>query len=196
MVCILWQPCAIVKHVSKRLSEDSSMQVALTRKGDYAVRAMLELARHYGSGRRKARQISAVMDVPERYLPQILALLVRRGLLVATAGPDGGYELARAPAEITLLEVVEAAEGPIAADRCLLRGGPCDWEHACPLHHPWRRAQEALAEQLRVTTFAELAGVDEALEAGLVPPPGQPLHGEQVTRRGVRERAGQDVAGL
>ncbi len=162
------------------------MQIALGRKGDYAVRAMLELARHHGQGRRKAREIAAVMDIPERYLPQILALLVRHRLLVATAGPDGGYELARKPGEITLLEVVEAAEGPLATDVCLLRGGPCDWEHVCPLHTPWSRAQEALADQLRGTTFQELADADADLEAGRVAAPETPAHRRAVTRRGQR----------
>ncbi len=167
------------------------MQIALGRKGDYAVRAVLDLARHWGGGRRKARQIAEVMDIPERYLPQILALLVRHGLLVATAGPDGGYQLARPPKEITLLEVVEAAEGPIASDECLLRGGPCDWEHVCPLHNPWSRAQSVFAQQLRRTTFAELAAEDADIEAGRVPPPETPHHAKQVARRaprrGVRE---------
>jgi len=162
------------------------MQIALGRKGDYAVRAMLELARHYGRGRRKSREISHVMDIPERYLPQILASLVRQQLLVATAGPEGGYELARPPSDISLLEVVEAAEGPIAADECLLRGGPCDWEHICPLHHPWSRAQQALAQQLQRTNFEELAQTDALIEAGQVAAPEVPLHGRQVRRRGER----------
>lgn len=162
------------------------MQIALGRKGDYAVRAVLDLARHAGTGRRKSREIAEVMDIPERYLPQILALLVRHRLLIATAGPDGGYELARPPADITLLEVVEAAEGPIANTECLLRGGPCDWEHACPLHHPWSRAQSALTGQLRQTTFAELAASDEALEAGLEPVSVPPPTVARTARRGVR----------
>lgn len=163
------------------------MQIALGRKGDYAVRAVLDLSRHYGRGRRKSREISHTMDIPVRFLPQILASLVRQDLLVATAGPEGGYELARSPEEVTLLEVVEAAEGPITTDECLLRGGPCDWEHVCPLHHPWARAQQALAQQLQRTTFAELAASDEAIEAGRLPAPESPLHALHVERRGQRD---------
>lgn len=141
------------------------MQVSLGRRGDYAVRAVLALARSYGRGRRKAREIAETMAIPERFLPQILAPFVRQGLLTAVAGPDGGYELARPPAEVTLLEVVETAEGTIGSDHCVLRGGPCDWEHACPVHEPWRRAQDALAGELARTTFEELARNDEALGA-------------------------------
>ncbi len=162
------------------------MQIALGNKGDYAVRAMIEVARWYGNGRRKSRQVATAMDIPERYLPQILALLVREGLLNATAGPDGGYELARPPEEITLLAVIEAAEGPIAADQCFLRGGPCEWEDTCPAHRPWARAQEALAQQLGRTTFKELAAEDTRIQAGKVVIR-EPLHQVPVQRRGKRD---------
>lgn len=162
------------------------MQVSLGRKGDYSVRAMLALARAYGDGRRKARQIAGVMDIPERYLPQVMAPLVRNGLVQATAGPDGGYELAHAPQDITLLQVIEAAEGPIAGDQCLLQGGPCDWEDVCPVHEVWSRAHTSLAKELRNTTFKALARSDERLEAGTFQLPSEPLHPRPVTRRGRR----------
>ncbi len=161
------------------------MQVTLGRRGDYAVRAMVDLARHHGAGRRKTREIAEAMDIPQRYLTQILASLVRDGLLAAVAGPDGGYSLARPPAEVTLLEVVEAAEGPIALDQCVLRGGPCDWEDACPLHAAWARAQGALVGELAGTTFAELAAADAALQAGTYR--GEPAdHSAPTDRRGRR----------
>lgn len=169
------------------------MQIALGRKGDYAVRAMLELARYSGQGRRKAREIAPAMDIPERYLPQILANLVRHRLLIATAGPEGGYELARPPAEISLLEVVEAAEGPLATDECLLRGGPCDWENVCPLHQPWARAQQALADQLRRTDFQQLANSDAEIEASRAAAPELPPHGRRVKRHGQRDTASKQT---
>jgi len=169
------------------------MQIALGKRGDYAVRAVLELARYHGQGRRKAREIAPAMDIPERYLPQILATLVRHQLLIATAGPEGGYELARPPAEISLLEVVEAAEGPLAAEECLLRGGPCDWENACPLHHPWARAQQALADQLQRTDFQQLANTDADIETGRAAAPKFQLHARPVERRGQRDTASKQA---
>lgn len=162
------------------------MKVTLARKSDYSVRAMLDLARHYGSGRRKARQIARTMDIPERYLPQVMAPLVRAGLVVATAGPDGGYALARAPREVTLLEVIETAEGPVAGDRCILEGGPCDWETVCPVHEAWTRTQGALSRELGRTTFRELAAKDRLLETGEAPPLVEPAHPRSVPRRGQR----------
>ncbi len=161
------------------------MQIALERRGDYSVRAMIDLARHYGEGRRKAREIAAVMDIPVRYLPQLLAPLVHRGLLVATAGPEGGYALARSPSEISVLEVIETAEGPLEARHCVLRGGPCDWDETCPLHETWSRARDALASELGKATLSELAVIDAAIENRPVRPR-KPMHVEPVERRGVR----------
>ena len=164
------------------------MQIELGRKGDYSVRAVLNLARHYGRGRRKAREIAAEMDIPERYLPQILAQLVHHGLLVATAGPDGGYELSRDPRDVTLIEVVEAAEGEIGTRQCVLRGGPCDWENVCPVHEPWSQAQQAFVRRLQATTFRQLARADAAIEAG-ERRVAEDAHPERRPRRGVRTRS-------
>jgi len=163
------------------------MQIALGRRGDYSVRAMLVLARAFGDGRRKARQIAAVMDIPGRYLPQIMAPLVRQHLVLATAGPDGGYELARPPASITLLEVIEAAEGPLVRERCLLQGGPCDWEQICPVHDVWAQAHDALGHQLRITTFKHLAENDRLIEQGAFDVPALAVHPIAVARSGQRE---------
>ncbi len=159
------------------------MQASLGRKGDYSVRAVLDLARHPGE-RRKAREIAGEMDIPHRYLTQILANLVQHGLLEAVAGPTGGYTLARPAVDITLLEVVEAAEGPIKLEQCVLRGGPCAWEESCPIHIPWARAQNALAAQLADTTFADLAGHAAEIDAGTHQlPPDTPPHPVSAPRR-------------
>ena len=163
------------------------MQATLGRKGDYSVRAVLELARHGQNERRKTRQIAAAMDIPERFLTQILAQLVRTGLLTAVAGPEGGYVLARAAADISLLDVVEAAEGPVSLEQCVLRGGTCDWIDACPIHISWSRAQFALKEELRATSFADLAEIDAEIAAGTYASPADaPPHGTPTTRKGQR----------
>ncbi len=163
------------------------MQIALGRKGDYSVRAMIDLARHYGQGRRKAREIARTMDIPERYLPQLLAPFVRQGLLIATAGPEGGYALAVLPASITLLDVIETAEGALESPECVLRGGPCDWGQICPMHDPWVRARAALSHELQSTTFADIASADAAIERGERTAPSGPVHPVAVIRRGTRE---------
>jgi Rrf2 family protein len=159
------------------------MQASLGRKGDYSVRAVLDLARH-GGARRKAREIAGEMDIPLRYLTQILASLVQHGLLAAVAGPTGGYTLARPPQDISLLEVVEAAEGPITLEQCVLRGGPCSWQDSCPVHIPWARAQAAMATQLAATSFADLARSAAEIDAGThVLPSDTPPHEVPTPRR-------------
>jgi Rrf2 family protein len=162
------------------------MQAVLGRRGDYSVRAMLHLARHAAEGRQKARVVAADMEIPDRYATQILANLVSHGLITATAGPDGGYELARTAETISLLEVVEAAEGPIGLDRCVLRGGPCDWQDVCPVHEAWSRAQRALITELGETSFGELARIDAAISAGTYRPPRRAQSHPRPTPRGGR----------
>ena len=140
------------------------MQMTLGSKGDYSVRAVLDLARAHGRSRRKAREISHQMDIPPKYVPQVLGDLIRAGLVESVAGPEGGYSLARPPAEISLLDVVEAAEGPVRNTKCLMRGGPCHWDDACSVHAAWADAQEKMVTQLARTTFAQLARQDVAME--------------------------------
>jgi len=116
----------------------------LTRRGDYAVRAALCLARRGGDGGYvKIREVAAAMALPASYTPQVLRLLAEAGLAEARAGRDGGYRLARPSDQVALLEVVEAAEGAFRLERCILRGGPCHWEQACAVHAAWSAAVQA-----------------------------------------------------
>lgn len=140
------------------------MQLSLGKRGDYAVRATLCLARRPRGTRFKAREIATEMDIPAKYLPQVLSMLVRAGLVGSLAGPDGGYFLLRPPAEVTLREVIEAADGPIRSDTCVLRSSPCKWQGAmCVLHDHWVAAQEALIDRLESTTFEDLRRTDESI---------------------------------
>lgn len=168
-------------------SSGGVMKLQLDRKADYAVRATLVLARAYGTGRRKVRHIARTMDIPQRYLPQVVSPLISAGIVVTVSGPDGGYELSRPPKDVSLLDVIEAVDGPLEGDRCLLQGGPCDWDEVCPVHDAWLRAHRVLARELGRTTFAELARVDALLEAGTLSVAPGSRHPVRVERRGVRE---------
>lgn len=144
------------------------MHMKLGKRADYAIRAVLDLARHWDGGdRRKSREIAESMDIPTKYLPQLLATLVRAGLVASEAGPDGGYRLVSDPTDVTLLAIIEAVEGPLLSVECVLRGGPCHWDSRCAIHEPWAGAQEAMRSQLDGTTFADLVAADVALEGGL-----------------------------
>ena len=141
------------------------MDLALTRRGDYAVRAALCLAKWDAAGYLKIREVAAAMDLPASYTPHVLKLLATAGLAEAKAGPDGGYRLRSRPERISLLQVVEAAEGSFNLERCILRGGPCHWEQACAVHGAWVAAMQACREALERTTLADLVAVDAQLEA-------------------------------
>jgi Rrf2 family protein len=150
---------------------------------------MLDVARHADTGKRKAREIAAEMEIPKPYVAQVLADLVRHRLLTAVAGPAGGYSLSRPASEITLLEVTEAAEGPTTLESCVLRGGPCDWVSVCPVHETWWRAQTALRDSLAATSFADLVAIDKAIEDGTHQlAPDVPRHAVETERGGVRTR--------
>ena len=138
----------------------------LGRRGDHAVRALIDLARHWNDGPRKAREIATSMDIPPGSLKQILADLVAHGVLTSTAGPRGGYRLATSPKEVTLLSIIEAAEGDFVLDQCVLRGGPCDWTEAYPIHDTWSNAQRAFADLITTTNLAQLAHIDHNIESG------------------------------
>lgn len=141
------------------------MRVTLGRKGDYAVRAVLDLARHTDGGRRrKTREIAGATAVPENYLPQILADLVGAGLVVSMPGRDGGYTLARVADGISLLAVIEAVEGAVELTECVLVNGPCGWDSECAVHRFWSAAQDAFRQQLAATSFADIAAVSRLLE--------------------------------
>lgn len=132
------------------------MRLELTKRGDYAVRAMLALARGSGNGLLSARRISDAMVIPVRFLPQVLGDLQRAGLVEAAPGRAGGYRLARPAAEVTLLDVVEAVEGDSRRRTCVLRGGPCGLDGHCDVHDVFFAAQDAMLATLGAARLADL----------------------------------------
>jgi Rrf2 family transcriptional regulator, iron-sulfur cluster assembly transcription factor len=155
------------------LREVGFMDLTLSKKGDYVIRAALALARAWNDGGyRKIREVAKEMDLPLSYTPQILGALAQAGIAEARAGRDGGYRLVRPPEAISLLDVVEAGEGPLSPSICALRGGPCRWEKVCALHPVWSAATHAICLVLQQSTLAGVVLVDDALEAGRFTIPG------------------------
>jgi Rrf2 family iron-sulfur cluster assembly transcriptional regulator len=129
----------------------------LTRAADYAVRVMIHLAGHLSGARTTRDELAASGDVPGHFLSKILQALSRSGLINSHRGVAGGYVLARPAEAITLLEVIEALEGPIMLNVCLAAGPSCDRKSWCSVHRVWAEAQSALTGVLRAYTLAELA---------------------------------------
>src|ERR1700675_2907691 len=94
-------------------------------KGDYGVRALVELAHHFGEGPVQSAEIASRQEVPEPYLDQLLTNLRRAGFIRSVRGPQGGHALIRNPRELRVAEVIEALEGPIMPSDCLDDGGIC-----------------------------------------------------------------------
>lgn len=141
------------------------MDLTLSSRGDYVVRAAITLAEAwYGGAYIKANEISERMAIPRSYVPELLGRLATAELAVSRAGPTGGYRLARDPREISLLEVIEAAEGPLISRRCPMRGGPCRWENVCALHPTWLAASESVRATLAGTALSSVAAVDADLD--------------------------------
>ena len=133
------------------------MRLELTRRGDYAVRAMLALAAGKSGQVTTGREIADQMAIPVAFLPRVMADMVAAGLVRSTTGRSGGYVLARSAEEIALLEVIEAVEGDSRRTTCVLRGGPCGQDGHCQVHDVFFAAQDALLERLRGVTLAALA---------------------------------------
>ncbi len=131
-----------------------TVRLELTKRADYAIRAVLALSRAPDGERLSARRIAADQRVPARFLPQVMRDLVRAGVVEGSVGRSGGYRLARPSAEITLLDVVEAVEGDSRRRVCILRGGPCALAAVCDVHEVFAGAQDEVLRRLRTTTIA------------------------------------------
>ena len=128
----------------------------LTKRGDYAVRAILALARTRDGKLLSVRRIAEEMAIPVRFLPQVMADLAAAGLVEATTGRAGGYRLARPADTISLLDVVEAVEGDSRRRTCVLRGGPCGLDGHCDVHDVFFAAQDAMLNTLGAARLADL----------------------------------------
>jgi Rrf2 family protein len=125
----------------------------ITRQADYAVRAVLYLAQ-LGSDRRAATsQIAQMQQIPPSFLAKIVSQLSVAGLLQTSRGARGGVSLAKTPEQISVLEVVEAIDGPILLNECVSSSGVCQFGDKCQMRPLWCDAQAELVERLRNTTF-------------------------------------------
>lgn len=141
-----------------------AMRLELTRRGDYAIRAVIALARHdpevVGAPR-----LSAETGIPRRFVAQVMTEVVRSGIAEARLGRSGGYRLGRPAASISVLDVVEAVEGDVGRRSCVLRNAPCGMDGTCDVHGVFMAAQDALIERLRTATIADLLGADPVASA-------------------------------
>ncbi|MGH2521429.1 MAG: RrF2 family transcriptional regulator [Anaerolineales bacterium] len=128
----------------------------ITRQADYAVRAVLYLAQLAPGRRASTAQIARDQSIPVTFLAKIVSQLAGVGIVRATRGAHGGVTLARPAEEINLLEIVEAIDGPVLLNDCVLDHQACTLGDTCAVRPIWCEAQAELASRLRQTTFAQL----------------------------------------
>ena len=131
-------------------------------KGDYGVRALVELAHHYGEGPLQSAQIASRQSIPEPYLDQLLTSLRRAGFIRSVRGPQGGHALIRDPHELKLSEAVGALEGSLSPIACLDDPNGCRSTASCCLRSVWQEIELATVKILESITIADLADRERA----------------------------------
>lgn len=138
----------------------------LTAKSEYGLLAVIDLAANYGEGPVSAREIAERREIPARFLEQLFVALRRGGIVSAIRGARGGFVLMRDPSEVTVLDVVEALEGPLETSVCdSERSSGCTRSGACAAAPIWAKATDALREVFATTTLEELAGNQQRMDA-------------------------------
>lgn len=133
------------------------MGLQLTRGGEYAIRAMTFLARYPVGHVSSLHDVGQAQDIPESFLAKIFQSLVHAGLATSQRGAHGGFSLARAAAEISVRQVIEAVDGPIALNGCVLYPEECRRSSGCTMHAAWEVAQERLMAVLEDVTLEKLS---------------------------------------
>ncbi len=129
----------------------------------YASRAMIELALNYKVEPVQLNDIASKQGISVKYLEQIMAPLRARGIVRTQKGSRGGYHLALKPENITLCDIVESIEGSLAPVACVDNGDSCERSEMCVTRSVWVRVKDAITNELKAKTLAELAAEQESL---------------------------------
>lgn len=129
----------------------------LTREGDYGIRSVLYLARQPFKKVSFVNEISEDYKIPRSFLAKILQKLVRAKIVRSYRGVKGGFSLAKQAREITVLEVLEALEGKLALNLCIMDKKKCSFIRQCPSHALWTNVQSKVSDMLKKSNFEDLA---------------------------------------
>ena len=131
------------------------VELKLSTKGRYGVKAMLDLAVHYGTEPISIKSISERQGISEYYLEQLFAPLRRAGLIKSVRGAQGGYILNRKPIEITVLEIMDVLEGPVEISDCL-DNDECNKFESCATRVLWKKIQMSINSVMGNVTLQEM----------------------------------------
>ena len=126
-------------------------------KVDYGVRALVELAAHYGEGRVHTSEIAYKQGIPEAYLEQLLTTLQKVGFVNSRRGPQGGHALAMEPSSVNLSMVMTTLEGNTSPLDCLTDPSECIFADSCAQQEVWKSVEDSIHSVLSNTTLSHLA---------------------------------------
>ncbi len=133
----------------------------ISTKGRYALRLMIELAKFDQSSPVRLKELAERQNISEKYAEQIIGLMRRGGVVSAKRGTQGGYELAKAPKDITVGTILRLTEGDLSPVPCLENNGvPCERKYSCATYHLWEKLKESINSVVDHTTIADLAEMD------------------------------------
>ena len=144
--------------------------MSMSQKCQYAVRATLELAKHFGKGPVPISEIASSQAAPARFLENILNEMRQGGFVDSRRGVQGGYYLVSDPHELTVGEIIRFVDGPLDPVKCTTgQPKPCPLKGRCSLIELWARAKDAVEQVYDGTTFQDLVDKDHQLDrAGLL----------------------------
>ena len=139
----------------------------ISTKGRYGLRVLLDIATHQEKGPVILRDISARQEISEKYLWQVINPLKSAGLVNSTRGAKGGYVLAKAPGDITLLEIVSILEGPVSVVDCVGSPDQCERSGACVTRGVWGKIETGIKDAMARITLQEIVEQQKDAESGM-----------------------------
>lgn len=140
----------------------------LSTRGHYGLKAMFDLAQHYGAGPIPLKSVAERQSISEHYLEQLMAVLRKGGLVKSARGAQGGYILARPPEQIHVGEIVRTLEGPIAPVECVseLKAAECDQADSCITRTVWEKVRDSIVQVLDSISLADMCRDEERNRQG------------------------------
>jgi transcriptional regulator, Rrf2 family len=147
----------------KSLCNQRRKRMIVSTKGRYALRVMIDLAEHQSDKYVPLKEVAARQEISEKYLENILKVLVQNGFLEGLRGKGGGYRLTRGPEQYTVEEILNLTEGNLATVSCLTPGAPtCHRMAECRTYNMWKGLDEMISDYFSKITLADLAAPEEA----------------------------------
>lgn len=133
------------------------MPIIFTKGCEYALQAMIYLASQPQNTPIFQRDISTALNIPRHFLGKILQSLSRNGLVISQKGKTGGFVLGKSPTGISPFDIIQAIDGPIFLEECVLGFPGCNDDSPCPVHVQWKQIKEGIIQMLKNKDIEQLS---------------------------------------